>query len=481
MSFTFVEVPISSSVFRGVDEVELSDVSYKLTDGYTSVLGGTNKRPGYSKAIQVLEDTVGVAVSDIMGLYWWGQKELLVVAARQELYFFSYINDTLINTFIGSPGGLALNANQPVTFDSNDTYVFAVIEGSIWYSDGVSIFNSVTTGNPAGFTHIALLDGYLIGNEKGSTRVRYSEPLTPLTWSAEFFSAIGNSDNILSLVVHNREIFCIGAETTEIWENDGTTPFSRISGGFLEVGTIAPYSVIKTENSIIWLNDKKRFVEYNGKEIKYISSGYDKDIQGFSNCSDCIGSKIEIEGQLLLVFTFKTDRRTLIYNYLQDEWCEWSTFLPESNTRKEWQGFFHAFSPKWNLYFVASPSSPYLYFLGKEHLTDDGTPIVLERVTGHLDWKLPRRKRARYLHLRIKRGSGELSPTVPQMMVRWKDDNKNWSQEKYIDLGNSGETEISRRILVSGVFNTRQFEFKVSDNVPVVFTQAQLEIEELSL
>jgi hypothetical protein len=64
-------------------------------------------------------------------------------------------------------------------------------------------------------------------------------------------------------------------------------------------------------------------------------------------------------------------------------------------------------------------------------------------------------------------------------MVRWKDDNKNWSQEKYFDLGDIGETEISRRILCSGVFRTRQFEFKVSDNVPVIFISAQIEIEEL--
>lgn len=474
--FETVEVPISSSVFRGVDQVELSDANYSLIDGYTSFVGGTNKRPGL---LECLDFALG-SNRIIDGMYWWEQQNKLVVASAGYLLFVTYSSGAFSFDDLGASAFLELNA--PVIFASDSTDVYACNGGKIVHSDGTTTTIEMADADaPTTVTHIALLDGYLIANSTSENKVYYSQPLTPKVWDnpVEYFSAIGNSDDVTALIVHNREIFCMGPQTIEIWENDGITPFSRISGGFIETGVIAPYSVVKTENGLFWLNHNKKFVEFNGREIKYISSGYDKDIQGFDVVTDCIGMRIEIEGQPFLIFTFKSERRTLVYNYLQEEWMEWSTFVSATNSRVEWLANAYAYSPNWGMHLVGSNSESKISLMSPEYPTDNGESIVLERVTGHLDWKIPRRKRARYLHLRVKRGGGEIHPSTPQLMVRWKDDNKNWSQEHYFDLGAIGETEISRRILCSGIFRTRQFEFKVSDNVPISFISAQIEIEEL--
>lgn len=476
-NFETVEIPISSSVFRGIDETELADANYALIDGYTSFVGGTNKRPGL---VELLDFALG-SNKKIDGLFWWEQKSKLAVVSGGYLLFVTYSGGAYSFTDLGASALLQLNRTPSFAADSTDIYV--ANGGKIIHSDGSTTTQEMADADaPDEVTHLALIDGYLIANHVGQARVYYSEPLTPKVWKnpVEYFSAIGNSDNVTALLVHNREIFCLGPQTIEIWENDGVTPFSRISGGFIETGVIAPYSVVKTENGIFWLNHNKKFVEFNTREIKYISSGYDKDIQSFDTVDDCVGMRIEIEGQPFLLFTFPSERRTLVYNYLQEEWMEWSKFVTATNSRVEWLGQSYAYAPQLGTHFVGDNTNSKLLEMSPGAFSDNGDSIVLERVTGHLDFGSAKRKRAKYLYIRVKRGGGEISPTTPQLMVRWKDNNRHWSQEYYFDLGASGETEISRRILSRGIFNTRQYEFKVSDNVPVSFISAKLEIEELS-
>lgn len=78
--------------------------------------------------------------------------------------------------------------------------------------------------------------------------------------------------------------------------------------------------------------------------------------------------------------------------------------------------------------------------------------------------------------------AGEARPVIrtPKMMVRWRDDNKEWSREVTIDLGNVGETEVVRRLNFTGMFTTRQYEFTCTEDVAVIFAGAEEDIEFMS-
>ena len=68
------------------------------------------------------------------------------------------------------------------------------------------------------------------------------------------------------------------------------------------------------------------------------------------------------------------------------------------------------------------------------------------------------------------------------MIVRWKDNNKNeWSNEHQIDLGKSGDTEFIGSLKRLGIYRARQWEFILSDAVPLVLAEAEEEIELLDV
>jgi hypothetical protein len=67
--------------------------------------------------------------------------------------------------------------------------------------------------------------------------------------------------------------------------------------------------------------------------------------------------------------------------------------------------------------------------------------------------------------------------SLPYLMVRWRDDNKDWSREVRIDLGDIGQTEVVRRLNITGMFRTRQYEVTCSEGVAVVFCAAEEDID----
>ena len=69
--------------------------------------------------------------------------------------------------------------------------------------------------------------------------------------------------------------------------------------------------------------------------------------------------------------------------------------------------------------------------------------------------------------------------STPYLMIRWRDDNKDWSREVRIDLGDIGQTEAMRRLNLTGMFRTRQYEVVCTEDVAVVFCAAEEDIDVL--
>ena len=84
--------------------------------------------------------------------------------------------------------------------------------------------------------------------------------------------------------------------------------------------------------------------------------------------------------------------------------------------------------------------------------------------------------------MRIKRGvgfpTGSPSAHIPYLIVRWKDNNNNtWGNDHKIDLGKVGETEFIASLKRLGIYRTRQWEFILSDAVPLVLCDVEEDIE----
>lgn len=467
-----VDVPLFTPVYKNIDKSLNNDDNYLVMDGYLDSKGGTNPRPGLLGA-GILS---GASLSPIDGLFWWDKKEIIVAISSGNVW-------VLNSSFSGSNlsgGGTVASAGVRPTFATDGTTLFIATGGRIIQTDGSTTPGTIYIADadaPTAVTHIGMVDGYLIAVASGSGKFYFSELDSPTVWSALDFATAGSDpDNTIAFHVFRKELYFFGRESLEIWQNDGQTPFSRVEGGFLEIGCLAPYSIIRTDNHIMWLSDKKRFVRYAGGGVETFSTPYDKELDTFTTYSDCTADRINIVGRSFYVFQFPTQGRTLVYNETDDNWTEWGKWNSVSGSYERWLGASYVYSPIWNKHIVGSrEATGRFYYMSPDYTDDYGDAIRTARTTGHISYGSNNQKRSNRLTFRVKRGattgSGE-----PKLMFRVKNDDKTWSNERQISLGRKGETRNIVKLDRLGVFRTRQYEFAVSDAVGWAFSEAKEDI-----
>lgn len=466
-------LPFFGKVNRNVDAMELSADTESLIDAFVDARGFTRKRPGVS----TLADLGAGTNQRVEGMYWWADRGYVIAVAGGRTYKITYSNGTATVTDLTT---IELSANQPVSFATDGTYLFMADGGRVVYTDGTNTTGYIADADcPTTVTHVAYLDGYLLVNDAGTNQWQYSNVNDSLTWDAtDFFSASGDADHVRAIRVLNREIFLFGDESFEIWENDGTSPFVRIPGGFREWGCVAPYSIVEIDDGLVWLDNERHFRTYGGSQSQIISTPYDREIEQFSTVSDCVGMVVEISGQRFLVFRFTAESRTLVYNIVQQDWSEWCLWSSADAEYTRWIGQSYVRAVDWGVHLVGSRFDSIVYTFSEDNYDDDGTEIRVKRLTGSIDHEILKRKRSEEIRLRIKRGAVNLS-TTPKVVIRWRDNNGNWSNEHELSLKAIGNTDFIARIQRSGVYRARQFEIVATDSAPIIFGEAEEDFEVL--
>lgn len=484
---TTVKVPLFSPVYRNVDQVELSDQNYKLMDGYLDELGATVRRPGLSLFCDLGQGTD----KNVDGLYWWDVQSCAIAVCNGQVFKLTYPGST--PTFENITDD-ALAVGSPCTFAAATDAAFTPF--LIIANDGVPVYiedtgdSTALSGAPTDVSQVAYLDGYVMAAEEDSNTVYFSGAYTPTTWASEYFSAAGDADVIKAITTFQSEIYLFGPRSTEIWENDGTNPFSRVPGGFIETGIIAPRSVVKAGQNIFWLDSTRRFVAWFNGKLTSISTPYDKEIATFSTIADARGMRLVVSGKEFLVWSFPTQARTLVarFNSRLDttqslvndalfSWSEWGDYSPLLNSYGVYRGTCEAYCPPWGLQLVGGSRSR-IYVVDNDTYTDTGSAIRLCRITGHINYGTTKTKRSSEFRIRAKRGQ-VVSGANPKVMVRWNDDNRGWRNEHWFDLGATGETETVMRLPRTGIFTTRQYEFVATDAADIIFLDAEEDVEVL--
>lgn len=461
------------------DQTSVSKDNCYIANGYSiPSQNSVEKRPGISEGL-----TLGAGPT-VSGLFWWAQKQKAVAVNFKFLYIISNLAGSLSATNL-TTSSLIDGYSRP-TFAladiSGTTNLFVATGGRIGYTDGTTAFQYIADADcPTKVSHIAAIDGYLLAAESNSNRWWRSVVGDPTNWVAtDYLTGSGDPDYIQALHVRSREVYIFGKKSVEIWENTGgsVAPFERVSGGFIESGAIAPYSIVSLDNNFVWLDDKRRVVQFNGRTVESISSSnaFDKKIQELSDVSDCYAESLDINGQSFLIFHFPVGNKTYVYNRKADDWHIWDKWNPANAIPDRWMINCSLFCPDWGIYLGGSIYGGLLYKISASSYTDNGAPIRFEILTGNKDHDALREKRSDELRFRVRRG--DISSSSPaQMHVRWRDNNRSsWSNGRFISLGASGETDIIRRIQRSGTYRTRQWSFMTSDAVPVAISAGEEDI-----
>lgn len=477
-----VHLQISGSPYTNVDSVALPDsLSAEVYDGYISDTGATEKRPALESWVDL-----GSNVS-IDGLYWWDDKDQLLAVSAGSTW---RITDSA-GTKSDVSGTAILCRNRTVAGDVGPRVSFAAAGDYVAAANTEKVILIPVTGSatyvsdtdcPIRVTAVGFVDGYTLATELGTGKMFFSDPDAPDTWQAtNFITAEAKSDVTMTMGIAFGEIMLLGQRSAETWYDDGSTPFTRIDGTGVEMGTRSPYTLCFANNSWYFLNANRQLVQIQGRSPKVISVPFQKEFDAFTDVHNATIDRIDASGRHWLILNFPEHNSTYVYDYALNQWQgRWSWFDASVNTRFWWRGTAATWCPAWGFWVVGDRKNGKIYKLTNTLYQDNATwPVKTSRITGHITHGTMARKRSNELIIRVKRGVGTVSVTNPMMTVRWLDDNGAWGPYVNVALGNYGDNEMFARLYRLGIYRSRQYEFAHSDNTPFVLVDVEEDVEVL--
>lgn len=470
MAIETLPIALDNPVVLNVSPV--SPYYAEARDIITGIDKGIYKRPGLQAWVTLPTS------SPIDGLFWWESKKMLIAVSNKKVY---KLTSSLGNWAEITPAGAyAPEKYVPVIFaiGYSSSYQLTFCNGNgIYYTDGGTTYTKLADGDaPTDSTHIAYFDLYLLANKASTDQFVYSDVADFTTWiPLDTAVASYDPDNVIAVHTGDREILFVGEHSIESWYDDGVTPFSRNDAACIESGCIAAYSFTRVNNDWFWLDEKRQVVKRAGRVAQPVMAAYDPIIRSFTTVSDAKGSAVHLNGMWYYVLSFPTEGRTFVYNASLDkwesEWCFWNTGTASyENTLMN--NFMYC--PAWNIQAVGSrEGTGIIYKLIQEEQSDAGEIIRSLKQTANLDFGSTAKVKWGYdLIVTIRRGSS-LAEASPELSVRWKNDNRDWSDFKVIPLGDVGDYNSVIRIRAPGRFRKRQYEFVMTDKAAFEIISAE--------
>ena len=472
------DIPINVGLNKEVDEVGLRTNNAAMQDVYVDDLGGVNRRPGLTELCD-LGTSAGVD-----GIFWWKTQSVVLAVSNGRLFKIT-ANDGTFSEISFDSGQFAVTEAR-VSFADFDTAIYA--------ANGSEVYKIPSTGNaapladvdaPTGISHVAFLDRYLLMLQVDTRKIWFSAVGDPDTHEGDYFSKDAQFDELKSLAVANLEAYLLGEATMEVWYNDGSTPFSRLGQGFVQSGTISPHSLAYCDvvSTFVWLDNERKVVMLKGRTPAVLSGSMNAYINGFSTVSDAQGDSVVINGRPYYILSFKTEDKTLVWDFVKEQWYEWGYWNSISAEYERWRGNCYCLCPAWNFSLVGDKSNGKIYKVDPEYFTDAGDTIRMLCQTGHIDREAPgTSKKCKSISVRLKRTQVSEGVAAVQIVVQYRDNGQStWKTEKTITLSSqTADTAFTARIHQLGKYDTRQWRFIYTDpNVGCSLVQVQEDFDYL--
>lgn len=435
------------------------------------------KEPAYLMRAPGLRRLATVGTGPIRGLYaFYGQ--LFVVSGS----FLYSVDSAWGSTLLGTVSGYG-----PVSMADNGTQLFIACNPNGYiYNASTGVFAQITDSDFPGAVTVSYLDGYFVFVEPNSQRVWTTELLDGTSVEpADFASAEGAPDLLVSSIVDHREVWLFGTNSTEVWYNAGLQdfPLQRIQGAFNEIGCLAPYSVAKLDNSVFWLGTDAR-----GNGIVYRANGYtgqrvsthavEWQIQQYADLSDAHAYTYQQDGHAFYVLNFPSANTTWVFDVSTQAWHERASWVDGQwgRHRSSCQANFA------NEVVVGDHEDGRIYAFDLTVFDDDGGVQRWLRSWRALSTGQNNLTRTAHhsLQLDCESGVGLIigQGSDPQVLLRWSDDGGHtWSNEHWRSMGGIGKTGyrvIWRRLGMTVKLRDRVYEVSGTDPVKIAIMGAEI-------
>lgn len=351
---TVLEVPISQGMYQFTDSVigtqECTNLIPVVQQAKVLSQGQLIGTPGI-RQITTSGDTVdeinrGFHV--VSGIPYVIQGNTLYRLDRS----FSTGSETFSLVAVGSPA-ISITGEGRLSTSDNGTQLMMLDPGGngFIYNKDTDALQRILTGPFAvgsGFSpqHVVFIDGYFaVNTEEKVWFVSYLNDGTQ--WNIlDFGSAESDPDSIVVPVVHNNQIFMLGSETTEAFQNIGGSgfPFQR-SNIFLDKGCFAPFSVVSVGQKFYMIgggvDEQPSIYAFSEGSYKRISNNaIDNILESFtdSELESSFSLSWSSNGQIFVSFTISD--RTLSFNTETGVWFEQKSSIPDENgdyTQDRWR------------------------------------------------------------------------------------------------------------------------------------------------
>jgi len=381
-------------------------------------------------------------------------------------------------------------------------YVISVC-GSAVYTNGTSLSTLTTTTGPVGFTefvsstgvvtlvmvdgtkgyvftsptvaptlitavdfpspHIPMpifLDGYLFLAKRDTQDVYNSNLDDSALWTAgDFISAEMYPDKIVALSKNNNYLYAVGRTTIEYLydaANATGSPLGRHESAVQQFGTVAPASVVQTDNEVVLLgntgNGGYTVWTISGFKEKEISTAAIKGILLAEGAAlvNATAYCIRVSSQKLYIVTLTS--RTLVYSFATELWSEWASGTAGTSA---FIGSHAAEGPNGTAY-ILDTSGGKVYAISETAFTDNGVAFLCQIVTNKYDFDTFNRKTMSRLSL-----IGDVPDSTGvdnTVTISWSDDDyKTWKPDRFLSFNYDFPTMAQL-----GNFRRRAFRFSYS-------------------
>jgi hypothetical protein len=336
-------------------------------------------------------------------------------------------------------------------------------------SDAVTVAQSAdpvfTEGQ--GGADVAFVDQYLVFRRRATAQI-FNTGLNTLTFDAlDVTTADGAPDNLVGLIVNNREIIAAGETSVERWYNAARptgSPFARSPGGFYEIGCGAGDSLANQDNSVSMLANDKTFRRLGATWDRVSHDGIDAELQRMSVLSDCYAIPYRQEGHHFVAWTFPNAGRTFVIDYNTMEWHERESRIGTVSIGRWRPAFVIDYA---GMQIVGDSQSGKLGILDPDTFEEWGEPQVVEWTYQTIYSGRQAASHNRFeLGISVGRGTVVGQGSNPLLTLYVSDDSGyNWRARPVMSLGRLGEYTKRLQYWSLGESRARVYRCLVSDPV----------------
>ncbi len=346
-------------------------------------------------------------------------------------------------------------------------------------------FGEIIDGSFYGADFVVFLDTFFVFNRPDTNQFYISlstVDFSMLTGGTAFdpldiAAKSGSADPIVAILTYQKQLWLIGALTTEIWIGTGAADFyfQLVQGAYIDHGCIAPYTAANTDVIGIWLMQdragKNILVKTDGYGVTEIGTPFlTAEFNSYVTTTDAIGFFFQIDTHAFYALIFPQANRSWLIELKTKQPCRWEFTNVATGASERHRANCGMFFNEMNL--VGDWETGKIYSLSTSVYTDvsdsvDLTPI--RRIKTFLHMVGGDFERVTYNSFDADMEVGKQDPaidTTPEVLLSWSDDRGvTYGNPVPQSLGKGGE--YSTTISWNRLGMARDRIFKLQWSVPV--------------